>query len=742
FLEPCDAPGRLGRLGGYEILEVIGRGGMGIVLRAMDVKLNRVVAIKVLAPELASQPQARKRFLREAQAAAAVSHDHVVTIHAVDDGEHDKRSVPFLVMECIVGQSLQQKIDKVGALGLKEILRIGMQTAAGLAAAHAQGLVHRDIKPANILLENGVERVKLTDFGLARMVDDASVTQSGVIAGTPQYMSPEQARGEVVDHRSDLFSLGCVLYAMCVGHAPFRASTTMGVLKRVCEDAPRPIREGNADIPDWLAKIIIKLLAKATAHRFQTAREVADLLEQCLAHVQKPSAVSLPAEVRASEDPSPTATADTDDETSSETQSSIVGVCVIAFFVGLVPLFAAGQVSAYPELIPAGLSSRAFAALLRIAAVACWCFIPAIHWWSESRRQKPGGAGETHPGTADSVRSTHPLSPAVPTTAIPPASRSRRLWKWVGLAALVALCVWRFGASLVLTARNVALIRVEMPDPDAKFVLKQNGKEYSEHAPRGEWYVRPGTYEIEIQPRHGRRLERVSYFHQTLMTGHYQPVYSTTPTELYVGRGDYVKLTATFKDAPIDLKLDMNGVRDTSRPSPVEFASDRLAAEWVLSILGTVRVNDVGLDLKTISELPREPFRLTSVDLRENPSVTTAGLSCFAGCRHLSSLSISGSGLTTEGLAHFQNCGNLSSLSLGGPGLTDAGMVHFKDCRRLTSLTLAGQGVTDTGLARFREMPDLSHVILTGTHVTDAGLAVFHSAKLLRQLNLQATDVT
>src|SRR5207245_1073826 len=137
-------------------------------------------------------------------------------------------------MQCIAGSSLQDKLDREGPLGVKEILRIGLQTAEGLAAAHKQGLVNSDIKPANILLENGVERVKITDFGLARAVDDASLTQSGVIAGTPQYMSPEQAEAKLVDHRGDLFSLGSVLYAMCTGRSRFRASTTMAVLKRVC----------------------------------------------------------------------------------------------------------------------------------------------------------------------------------------------------------------------------------------------------------------------------------------------------------------------------------------------------------------------------------------------------------------------------------------------------------------------------------------------------------------------------
>lgn len=294
FLDPCDVPGSLGRIRDYPVMEVIGRGGMGIVLRALDSKLNRVVAIKVLVPELAGNFQARKRFLREAQAAAAVSHDHVVTIHAVDDSE----TLPFLVMECILGQSLQQKLDREGPLSLPEILRIGMQTAAGLAAAHSHGLVHRDIKPANILLENGVQRVKLTDFGLARLVDDASVTQSGLIAGTPQYMSPEQARGEAIDTRSDLFSLGCVLYAMSTGHAPFRASTTMGVLKRVCEDAPRPIREFQPELPEWLQQIISGLLAKDPADRFQSAEDVAALLRNCLAHVQQPQLTPLPDTLR------------------------------------------------------------------------------------------------------------------------------------------------------------------------------------------------------------------------------------------------------------------------------------------------------------------------------------------------------------------------------------------------------------------------------------------------------------
>ncbi len=296
FLSPPDDPQHVGKLDHYEILEVVGRGGLGIVLKGYDTRLKRIVAIKVPLPELAANAVARKRFAREAEAAAAVSHDHVVTIHAVDESGRP----PYLVMEYIDGASLQQDLDRHGPLELRRILRIGMQTAQGLAAAHGQGLVHRDIKPANILLENGVQRVKITDFGLARAVDDVGITQSGTVAGTPTYMSPEQARGEPVDHRSDLFSLGCVLYAACTGRPPFRADTALAVLKRVCEDDPTPIAKINPDVPDWLGEIIEKLLAKDPGDRFTSAQEVADLLGQHLAHLQQPGVVPQPARLHQS----------------------------------------------------------------------------------------------------------------------------------------------------------------------------------------------------------------------------------------------------------------------------------------------------------------------------------------------------------------------------------------------------------------------------------------------------------
>jgi serine/threonine protein kinase len=293
FLTPADKPGLLGKLDHYEVLEVVGKGGMGVVLKAFDPKLHRLVAVKLMAPHLAAHGSARKRFEREARAVAAVKNEHVVAIHAVQT----EGPVPYLVMEFVGGISLQDRLERWGPFDVKEILRIGTQIASGLAAAHKHGIVHRDIKPANILLENGVERVKITDFGLARAADDANLTQSGVITGTPNYMSPEQAAGTAVDARSDLFSLGSVLYALCTGHPPFRAETPLAVLRRVADEAVRPPREVNPDVPDWLDAIVRKLLAKNPAERFQSATEVADLLGRHLAHLQHPAAVPMPAPV-------------------------------------------------------------------------------------------------------------------------------------------------------------------------------------------------------------------------------------------------------------------------------------------------------------------------------------------------------------------------------------------------------------------------------------------------------------
>lgn len=277
YLSPPSRPNSLGSLGHYEILEVLGHGGFGTVFKAFDEKLHRTVAIKVMSPTLAVTSPPRKRFLREARSAAAIKHENVVQVYAVEE-----QPLPYLVMEFVEGETLQQFMGRSGPVDAATVVRLARQIASGLEAAHSQGLIHRDIKPGNILVEGGPDaRIKLTDFGLARSVDDASMTRTGIVSGTPMYMAPEQAQGQAMDQRTDLFSLGSVLYQMACGRPPFRGQTSLVVLKRVIEDSPRPIQEVLSEIPDWLAGIIHRLLEKKPENRIQTSAELVKLLSRC-----------------------------------------------------------------------------------------------------------------------------------------------------------------------------------------------------------------------------------------------------------------------------------------------------------------------------------------------------------------------------------------------------------------------------------------------------------------------------
>ncbi len=297
-LDPTDDPRMLGRLGPLEICGVVGAGGMGIVLKAFDPALARFVAAKVLSPRHWHDEPAQERFRREARAAAPIVHESVIEIYGVAEVEWDRRGenvrIPYFTMPYLRGDSLQKRIDRRGLLHTNEVLRIAGQIASGLAAAHRHGLVHRDIKPANILLNDGCERVWVTDFGLVHTDGDKRLTRTGVVAGTPPFMSPEQVRGDLVDHRSDLFSLGSVMYAMCTGRPPFSADTDYELLSQIVAASPIPISEINSEVPDWLAAIIDRLHEADAKNRYQSAEELAGDLEKCLAHTQNPDSHEQP----------------------------------------------------------------------------------------------------------------------------------------------------------------------------------------------------------------------------------------------------------------------------------------------------------------------------------------------------------------------------------------------------------------------------------------------------------------
>ncbi len=271
-LSPPQGEGEIGRLGGYRVLKLLGHGGMGAVFQAEDPKLGRLVALKVMLPGVARKPGMKDRFLREARAAAALDHDHVVPVYEVNEAN----GVPYIAMPFLKGGTLADRLGETdGPRPVPEVLAVGRQIAAGLAAAHARGLVHRDIKPANVWLDaTAGGRVKILDFGLARSDADQNLTHSGSVLGTPSYMAPEQARGQAVDGRADLFSLGVVLYRMATGRLPFRGDSILAVLSALANDTPPSVRDLNPQVPPPLADLIHRLLAKKPADRPASAERV------------------------------------------------------------------------------------------------------------------------------------------------------------------------------------------------------------------------------------------------------------------------------------------------------------------------------------------------------------------------------------------------------------------------------------------------------------------------------------
>jgi serine/threonine protein kinase len=268
-------------IGPYQVVKLIGRGGMGSVYLAKDPLLDRRVAIKMLRLDHAENAIAKERFFREARIAAGLKHDHIVTIYSIGEQE----GIPYLAMEYLAGMSLERLLQRKRQLSWFQIARIGRELAKALAAAHEKGLIHRDIKPANVWLEQlteekgGKTRVKLLDFGLARFAQQAAgPTQAGMVVGSPHYISPEQARGKDLDGRSDLFSLGVVLYRASTHRFPFNGEDTISLLTSLALDDPKPISQYKPDVPEQFEELILRLMAKDPDDRPASAAEVVEEL--------------------------------------------------------------------------------------------------------------------------------------------------------------------------------------------------------------------------------------------------------------------------------------------------------------------------------------------------------------------------------------------------------------------------------------------------------------------------------
>lgn len=290
FMSPSDIPNSLGRIGLFEIIGLVGRGGMGVVLKARDPSLDRIVAIKMLTPHLIADEEAKTRFCREAKAAATVNHPNIIAIHGVSV----HRGIPYLVMPYEIGPSLARRVKEEGPLTIKEAINVATQIVSALAEAHESGLIHRDIKPSNILLAPGTERALLTDFGLAILSDQKSLTRTGFLAGTPAYMSPEQARGEAVTVKSDLFSLGSVIFFMLTGSDPTTKETSYGIVREVSANSMLQVADFLESAPDWVNQLVKRLHSSDPADRFESTKHLLEVIKGCQSHLNDSAINPLP----------------------------------------------------------------------------------------------------------------------------------------------------------------------------------------------------------------------------------------------------------------------------------------------------------------------------------------------------------------------------------------------------------------------------------------------------------------
>jgi serine/threonine protein kinase len=742
FLAPPTRPDSLGRIGHYEVLQVLGRGGFGIVFRAFDEVLQRVVALKVMAPQLAATSPARKRFLREARSSAQVRHENVVQVYEIGE-----QPLPYLAMEFIPGETLQQRLDRVGPLDVPEVLRIGRQIAEGLAAAHATDLIHRDIKPGNVLLEAGEQKVKITDFGLARTADDASISQSGIIAGTPMYMAPEQAQGQTLDQRADLFSLGSVLYQMVAGRPPFRASTAVAVLKRVAEEQPRAIREIIPETPQWLCDIIAKLHAKIPDDRYQSAREVADVLADCEAQLKANAKLKdysriLPSQPQPSERRKWVAAA-------AAVLLPVIAL-VVTEFGGVTHLFREQQVMKNPvqpmdDSLPR--ASDGWVQLFNGKDLSGWKTHPDQpgEWRVDGQGVLIGSGATSHLFSTRADYADFHLRAELRVNGggkagiyvrVPNIELPRRGGTAPRGILTVVDCAdpneWTGTLAAALNATGgIELVSSQVPPPSVGewFILeviahgsgittKVNGKTTAGYHRLPVSFSR-GHITLQVRnPGPVIEFRKIEIKEQPASSPDAKPPLAVAPfTDADVQRIAALPAEQQVEEVRRELKRRNPGF-DGKMETKIEGG---VVTEFTI---GTDKVTDIA-PIRVFDGLRVLECRGTQTDFK--PNGLLADLRPLEGMNlvALTHLVLDATKVSDAGLVHFKDCKNLSYIDLFLTQVSDAGLVHFRDCKALTTLGLGRTKITDAGLANFKDCKSLSFLSLAGTQVGDSGLAYF-----------------
>jgi len=714
WFEPPIEPNEVGVLGPYRIISELGRGGMGAVYAAIDTRLDRKIAIKVMLPQYAANASAKERFLREARAAAKVKHIHVVTIYEADE----RKGIPYIAMEFLEGYPLDQYLTRKGSPSLKQIVRIVSETLSGLGAAHKLGLIHRDIKPGNLWLEAPNGLVKVLDFGLAKPIDsEVELTKSGVIVGTPAYMSTEQAEGAKLDARADLYSVGVVMYRLCTGRLPFEGPNTIAVLMAIANKEPIPVRELNPSVPESFAQLIHQLLAKSADQRPQSAGEVITRLKAIANEldgktlspeaIPEPHVVSLA--VTAIPDADPFANIDADSVTQIESSPK----------------------PAQPKAItkkkkPIGLLILATCSLLLLVILAG---VILILTQNKENPQAKGNPSDLTQNTKidNGTRSAPKVTPIENTKSLPPKKTSieeigknandpdRKAAEWA----------LKIGAVMVIKKADEQPQTFRKPDllPNEPFVLTELRIASTERINNDDLQLMQGCNHLRVVNfnsinvndagianfKHCKNLEDLSIF-------------QTEVTE---------KGFETFKDMEKLRLLTISGK---------EITDQALSNFQKAKLLTRIDIRDSDISDKGLSYF-QGCANLKELQLVNCEKVTDKGLNNFKGAT-LHNLTLQNIAITDVGLTNFTNHQNLLSLALSSVNITNVGLENFKGCETLLQLNLWKTKVTDEGLSNFKDCKQLNNVNLGYAEVTNKAISHLKNCLKLRSLNLLETKVT
>jgi serine/threonine protein kinase/uncharacterized membrane protein len=647
--KPSTNDGYPAELGGYKLTKVLGEGGMGRVYLAEDPKLSRMIAIKVMRPDVAAHSEHRERFLREARATAALEHDHIIIIHQVGE----EQQIPFLVMPLLKGEPLDDRLKRDGKLPLKTALRLAREIAEGLATAHETGLIHRDIKPANIWLEGDRARVKILDFGLARAQGaEQDLTHSGVVMGTPAYMAPEQANGEKVDFRADLFALGCVIWQMLSGEKPFQGSTIFAIMTALANHHPKRLDELDPETPQPLADLVQKLLSKRPESRPNSTWDVVTQLRRIEDGLL--SATLTPSQLAPIVQPLDDPWSNIDDDTEAVAKPS--------------PQVSSAkpQADSPAKKIPTKLLAFGLGGLLLLAAGII--IIIKNKDGTETKIEVPDDSSVT---VKDKEGKT--LAKVEP-----------------GKNPLVAaIDPDRKAAEWVLSIGG--LVRVDGQERDIKAAADLPGGPF-----RLTSVVCSNNSKVSNAGlAHFKDCKGLMYLNlygtQVSDTGlaHFKDCKGLTQLNLGGTKVGDAGL-AHFKDCNGLTHLWLHGT-EVSDAGLAHFKDCK--GLTTLDLSGT-QVSDAGLaHFKDCNSLTQLNLLVTQV--------SDAGLAHFKDCKGLTFLYLANTQVSDAGLAHFKDCKSLTYLNLSNTQVSDAGLAHFKDCKGLTNLKVQKTKVTANALEEF-----------------------------------------